>query len=89
MESLIPGRLAEIRPATRKEINATTVIEFPLDEASAKIRRGPPVDDAEDYDLPVWAGELPLTMSAGKPIPDPLLRGNPPVPASIGRFKRV
>ena len=88
VESLIPGRLAEIRPATRKEINATTVIEFPLNEVSAKIRSGGPVDDAEDYDLPVWAGELPMTIKTGKPIADPLLRGEPPVPDYVKRYRR-
>lgn len=80
VESLIPGRLAEIRPATRKEVNATSVIEFPLEEVSAKVRSGPPADDDEDYDLPVWAGVLPLTLTPGEPVPDPLLRGDPPLP---------
>ncbi len=89
VESLIPGRLAEIRPATRKEVNATTVIEFSLDQASAKIRSGPPVDDAEDYDLPVWAGELPLSIKAGNPVTDPLLRGDLPVPDHIRHYKRI
>ena len=88
VESLIPGRLSEIRPTTRKEINATTVIEFPLNEVSAKIRTGPPADDAEDYDLPVWAGELPLLMQPGKPVVDPLQRGNPAVPAYVKNYRR-
>ena len=88
VESLVPGRLEDIRTATRKEINATTVIEFPLDEVSAKIRSGPPVDDDEDYDLPVWAGELPMELRPGPPIADPLLRGDPAVPEYLLNYQR-
>ncbi len=88
VESVVPGRLADIRPATRKEMNATTVIGFPLDEVSAKVRSGPPVDDAEDYDLPAWAGVLPLSLAPGKPVEDPLLRGEPPLPDYIKSYRR-
>ena len=88
VERLIPGRSADIRPINRKELNATTVIKFPLTEVSAKIRAGPPVDDTEDYDLPIWAGELPLTLLAGKPIPDPALRQKLPIPRYVRRYKR-
>jgi hypothetical protein len=88
VESLIPGRLEDIRAATPKEINATTVIEFPLDEVSAKIRSGPPVDDDEDYDLPVWAGELPMEFKPGRPVADPLLRGDPVLPDYLLNYQR-
>ena len=88
VDKLIPGRLADIRPINRKELAATTVIKFELNEVSAKIRSGPPVDDMEDYDLPIWAGELPLGMKTGKPVTDPDMRMEVPVPAYVKRYKR-
>ncbi len=88
VEALVPGRLQDIRPPTRKELNATAVIRFPLSEVSAKLRSGPPVDDEEDYALPIWAGELPLALVPGKPVPDPRLRSDVPVPAYIRRYPR-
>jgi uncharacterized protein len=72
-EKLVPGRWADVRPPTRQELKGTTVLRLPLDEASAKVRTGPPVDDDEDYDLPVWAGVLPLGTQAAAPQPDPRL----------------
>lgn len=71
VDGLYPGRWEELRPVTRKEINATTVLRLPIEEASAKIRTGGPVDDAEDYALPIWAGVLPLQHRYGKPQADP------------------
>ena len=88
VERLIPGRVADIRPITRKELNATTAIEYELNEASAKIRTGPPVDDAEDYDLPIWAGVLPLSLKPGKPVVDPDLKVDVPVPGYIRKYRR-
>jgi hypothetical protein len=73
VERLFPGRWPELRPPTRQELKATTVLWMDLDEASAKIRTGPPIDDEEDYDLPVWAGVLPLGVALGAPQPDPRL----------------
>lgn len=70
VEHIVPGRSDEARGPSRKELKATEVIELEIDEASAKIRTGPPVDAGEDMDLPVWAGELPITMSVGEPVPD-------------------
>ena len=70
VERLFPGRWDELRPPTAQEIKATTVLWMDLDEVSAKIRTGPPVDDEEDYALPVWAGVLPLSSLRGKPEPD-------------------
>jgi nitroimidazol reductase NimA-like FMN-containing flavoprotein (pyridoxamine 5'-phosphate oxidase superfamily) len=70
-EKLVPGRWPHVRPPNRKELKATRVLELPLSEASAKVRTGPPVDDEPDYDLPVWAGVLPLTTTVGLPEPDP------------------
>jgi nitroimidazol reductase NimA-like FMN-containing flavoprotein (pyridoxamine 5'-phosphate oxidase superfamily) len=72
-EKLVPGRWADVRPPTRQELKGTKVLSLPLDEASAKIRTGPPIDDDEDYDLPVWAGVLPLATEVAEPQPDPRL----------------
>ena len=73
-EHIIPGRWREVRPPTANELKATTVLALPLTEASAKIRTGNPVDDAEDYEINVWAGVLPLEMKAGEPLPDPQMK---------------
>jgi nitroimidazol reductase NimA-like FMN-containing flavoprotein (pyridoxamine 5'-phosphate oxidase superfamily) len=72
-ERMIPGRWSDVREPNEKELRATTLIEIPLEEASAKLRVGPPKDDDEDYALPVWAGVIPLATSAGRPIDDPEL----------------
>ena len=72
-EKLAPGRWADVRPPTRQELKGTKVLSLPLDEASAKVRTGPPIDDDEDYDLPVWAGVLPLATQVAEPQPDPRL----------------
>jgi nitroimidazol reductase NimA-like FMN-containing flavoprotein (pyridoxamine 5'-phosphate oxidase superfamily) len=72
-EKLLPGRWADVRPPTRQELKGTKVLSLPLDEASAKVRTGPPIDEDEDYDLPVWAGVLPLATEVAEPQPDPRL----------------
>jgi uncharacterized protein len=72
-EKLVPGRWTDVRPPTRQELKGTKVLSLPLDEASAKVRTGPPIDDDEDYDLPVWAGVLPLATQVAEPQPDPRL----------------
>jgi nitroimidazol reductase NimA-like FMN-containing flavoprotein (pyridoxamine 5'-phosphate oxidase superfamily) len=72
-ERLVPGRWEEARPPSTKELKAISVLALPLDEVSAKIRTGPPVDDEEDYALDVWAGVIPLHSTAGTPLPDPRL----------------
>lgn len=73
-EHVLPGRWREVRPPSEAELRATLVLRLGLDEASAKVRSGPPSDDEEDYALPCWAGVLPLSLSAGEPAPDPRLR---------------
>ena len=73
-EQLIPGRWDSVRAPTRKELAATSVLAIPLAEASVKVRTGPPGDEAEDRDLPVWAGVVPMAVSFGDPAPDPALR---------------
>ena len=72
-EQLIPGRWDTVRPPTRKELAATSVLAIPLTEASVKIRTGPPKDDPTDLDSDVWAGVLPATVTFGDPVPDPEL----------------
>lgn len=69
-EKLIPGRWDDAREPTSQELKATAVLEMAIGEASAKVRTGGPVDDDEDYELPVWAGTIPLREVAGEPIPD-------------------
>ncbi len=70
VERLIPGRWSEVRPPTPQELKATRLLAMTLDETSAKVRGGPPEDDRDDLDLPVWAGVIPLRTTAGAPIPD-------------------
>jgi nitroimidazol reductase NimA-like FMN-containing flavoprotein (pyridoxamine 5'-phosphate oxidase superfamily) len=72
-ERLMPGRWAEVRRPNRKELKATSVLAMRLEEASAKVRTGPPVDDEEDYGLGVWAGVLPVSTVIGEPEDDPRL----------------
>jgi nitroimidazol reductase NimA-like FMN-containing flavoprotein (pyridoxamine 5'-phosphate oxidase superfamily) len=69
-EHILPGRWAESRFPNEKELKATTVLRLPLTECSAKVRMGPPIDDAEDYEFQTWAGVIPLNTTPGEPIPD-------------------
>src|SRR5205823_13231160 len=84
-EHVIAGRWEEVRSPTERELKATSVLEFSIEEASAKIRQGPPLDDEEDYTLPVWAGILPLRLEAKTPIPDPRLPDTAQVPQYVLR----
>jgi uncharacterized protein len=67
---VIPGRWEDVKQPTYSELKATTVLALPLDEVSAKIRTGPPIDDEEDYALPIWGGVVPVTQRLGMAIPD-------------------
>jgi uncharacterized protein len=67
---IVPGRWDEARQPTDQELKATSVLVLPLDEVSAKVRTGPPIDDEEDYEMTIWAGVVPILMRAGDPIPD-------------------
>ena len=67
---VVPGRWEEVRPVTEQELAATSVLALPIEEASAKVRTGPPRDDAEDLAWPVWAGVVPLGLAAGDPAAD-------------------
>lgn len=71
VEKLAPGRWAAARRPSPREMKGTTILALALDEASAKVRSGPPLDEDEDYALPVWAGTIPLRTVAGDPVPDP------------------
>jgi uncharacterized protein len=77
---VMPGRWEEIRQPTEKELQVTTVLALPLEEASAKMRMGPPIDDEADYSLPVWAGVVPLEVKPAQPLPDERLSQGIPVP---------
>ncbi|HVX12217.1 MAG TPA: pyridoxamine 5'-phosphate oxidase family protein [Pirellulales bacterium] len=72
-EHLVRGRWEEVRRPSPEELKRTLVVVIPIDEASAKVRTGPPLDDEEDYDLEVWAGVLPLRIAPSAPIADPRL----------------
>lgn len=86
-EHVIPGRWKEARRPTDQELKATAVLSLPLEEASAKVRTGPPIDDEEDYGLPVWAGVLPLSLVAGVPVPDPRLPEEIEVSQSVREYR--
>lgn len=70
VDHVVPGRSCDARPPTPEELRATLVVRIPLAEASAKVRTGPPIDDDGDLGLPHWAGEVPLSVVRGEPVPD-------------------
>jgi uncharacterized protein len=86
-DRVAPGRWGEIRPPSVQELKATTIMRLALDEASAKVRTGPPGDDEADYALPCWAGVLPITMRPGMPEPDPRLKPGTAVPDYLGTLR--
>jgi len=87
-EHVMKGRWNEVRWPTEQEMKATTVLALPLEEVSAKVRTGGPVDDEADYTLPVWAGVLPLEMVPKEPIADPQRKADQPLPAYIKNYSR-
>ena len=87
-EHIVRGRWADVREPNEQEMKQTTVLCLPLEEASAKIRTGPPLDDEEDYALPMGAGVLPLKLVAGEPMNDPRLPDGVPVPPYVSNYKR-
>ncbi len=88
IEHIVPGRWDEVRPPTDSELKATSVLAIPIEEASAKLRTGPPVDDEDDYLLPAWAGVVPLGMRPGSPRPDPRLRAGIEPPTYVTDYRR-
>ena len=83
VEHLAPGRLAELRGSTGKELNATALLSLPIETFTTKVRTGPPSDLASDIGLPVWAGVVPLSMVAGDPIDAPDMVHDVPPPAYL------
>jgi nitroimidazol reductase NimA-like FMN-containing flavoprotein (pyridoxamine 5'-phosphate oxidase superfamily) len=88
VEHIAPGRAEEIRGADETDMKSTKVLSIPIEEASAKVRTGPPVDEEADMDLPYWAGVLPLTSGTGEPITAPDLTRDLPVPDHVTSWNR-
>ena len=89
VEHVAPGRWSEVREPSAKELAGTLVLRLPIEEASAKVRTGPPLDDEEDYALECWAGVLPLRLTPGTPVPDPRMPEGRPLPASVTGYART
>lgn len=87
-DHVIQGRWDDVRGPSAQELKATAVLEFSIEEASAKIRTGPPVDDEEDYELPVWAGVVPMTLETKAEEPDPRLRDGMETPDYVRRLMK-
>jgi uncharacterized protein len=86
VEHVVPGRTAEARPPSDSELRKTSVLRLPITEASAKVRTGGPIDDAEDLELPVWAGQLPLSTAYASPVAEPGITAA--VPAYVTGYRR-
>lgn len=87
-EHVIPGRWADSRTMSEKELTGTLVVALPMTEASAKVREGGPGDDDEDYRLPIWAGVVPLALTSRDPITDPLSQADVDAPAYVTGYRR-
>lgn len=87
-EHVMKGRWDDIRQPTDQEMKGTTVLSLTLEEVSAKVRTGGPLDDEEDYALNFWAGVLPLSVVAGTPVPDARLAAGTPVPHYMEGYRR-
>ncbi|MGA8154191.1 MAG: pyridoxamine 5'-phosphate oxidase family protein [Terriglobales bacterium] len=87
-EHILPGRWEESRQPNPKELKQTLVMRLPINEFSAKVRLGPPIDDEEDYAFPTWAGVIPLEMVAGEPIDDPRLEPGREAPQYAKNYSR-
>jgi nitroimidazol reductase NimA-like FMN-containing flavoprotein (pyridoxamine 5'-phosphate oxidase superfamily) len=88
-EHIIPGRWADSRQPNERELKQTSVLLVPIEEFSAKVRVGPPVDDEADYSFPTWAGVIPLEMKTGSPIDDPRLAAKIGVPSYVREYTRT
>jgi hypothetical protein len=88
-EHILPGRWEESRQPNEKELKATLVMRLPIEEFSAKVRQGPPLDDEEDYAFPTWAGVIPLQMVAGEPVNDPRLQAGQTAPQYAAHYSRT
>ncbi|HYX26981.1 MAG TPA: pyridoxamine 5'-phosphate oxidase family protein [Pyrinomonadaceae bacterium] len=87
-EHMIAGRWSDVRKPNEAELQQTTVLSLPIDEASAKIRTGPPLDDEEDYAMNVWAGVLPMKLITESPAPDPRLHADISIPEYVANSER-
>jgi hypothetical protein len=87
-EHILPGRWDDVRQPNERELKATSVLRVRIEEFSAKVRTGPPIDDAEDYSFPTWAGVMPLEIKAGEPINDPKLDSLREVPTYAKNYVR-
>lgn len=87
-EHILPSRWDDARQPNERELKATSVLRVPIEEFSAKVRTGPPIDDEEDYSFPTWAGVVPLEMVAGAPIDDARLDPAREVPAYVKHYSR-
>jgi nitroimidazol reductase NimA-like FMN-containing flavoprotein (pyridoxamine 5'-phosphate oxidase superfamily) len=88
VEHVAPGRSAEVRAPNDLEMKATLVLKLPLDEVSAKVRTGPPLDDEEDYALNCWAGVIPLVLQPQPPVPDPRLTPGIALSDAVRNYRR-
>jgi len=89
VDQIVPGRWDSLRPVTQREIDETTVLKLGIEEASAKVRSGPPADDEEDYALPIWAGTLDFPALVPKPNPDPRLKPGVALPDHVRSYRRT
>jgi hypothetical protein len=87
-EHILPGRWNDSRQPNERELKATSVLRVPIEEFSAKVRQGPPIDDEEDYSFPTWAGVVPLEMVAGAPIDDARLLPGTKIPQYARHYTR-
>ena len=87
-EQILKGRWAEVRQPNPTEMKATSVLRITIEQASAKIRTGPPGDEAEDYALPIWAGVVPAELTFQDPLPDPAMDQAHELPASVKALAR-
>ena len=89
VEHIVAGRWNEVRPPSEEELRATMILSLPIDEASAKVRTGQPVDDEEDYAMRAWAGILPLSLDAHAPVADPRMPPEIALPAYARFYRRA
>ena len=87
VDGLFPGRWEGLLPVMGQELKATTILSMPIDEGSAKVRTGPPVDDEEDYALDIWAGVIPIEHVVGEPIPCERLAHHTTMPDHVSGFR--
>jgi nitroimidazol reductase NimA-like FMN-containing flavoprotein (pyridoxamine 5'-phosphate oxidase superfamily) len=88
VEHIVPGRWSDVRRPTTNELKATAILAIPIEQASAKVRTGPPLDDEEDYALAAWAGVIPISAQAHEPDPDPRLRADIAPPPYVTGYTR-